>query len=172
MPCRVSDVKANILKPRKFCFSCRFRKTLMHLGEFTSCTLGQRSRSFCAEVMEWSWLETGMLYQGNQSLRQRYLVRMPDRELSFFQGILLLQTLSSGTPLYARFRPLLTFSWALTNRLLVCAPPTPLLTLSHILPLCQGTSSQTQRTPLLPPSPQPGLGPCDHFQGQVSLRFC
>lgn len=139
----VFDVKANVLKPRKICFSCRFRKTLMHLGEFTSCTLGQRNRSFCAEVMEWSWLETGMLYQGSRSLHQRYLVRMPDGELTFFQGILLLQILSFGTPLYAHFHPLLTFSWALTNPLLFYAPPVPHLTLAHILPLCQGTSSQT-----------------------------
>lgn len=172
VPCSVFDIKANVLKPKKFCFSCRFRKPLMHLDEFTSCTLGQRNHSFCAEAMEWSWLEMGMQYQGSRSLHQRYLVRMPDRGLSFFLGILLLQILSSGTPLYAHFHPLLTFSWALTNLLLFCALPTPHLTLSHTLPLSQGTSSQTQRTPLLPPSPQPGLGPCDHFQGQLSLRSC
>lgn len=145
----------------------------MHLGELTSCTLGQRNRSFCAEVMEWSWLETGMLYQGSRSLHQRYLVRMPDRELSFFQGIPLLQILSSGTPFLAHFHPLLTFSWTLPSLPLFYALLTPHRTLSHILPLSQGTSSQTQHTPpLLPLLPRPGLGPCDHFQGQLSLQFC
>lgn len=89
----------------------------MHLGELTSCTLGQRNRSFCAEAMEWFWLETGMLYQESRSLHQRCLVRMPDRGLSFSQGILLLQILSSGTPPYAHFHRLLIFSWAQINLL-------------------------------------------------------
>lgn len=113
-----------------------------------------------------------MQHRVSRPLRRRCSVTMPGRGLSSCQGVLLLQTLSSSTPLCFHFRLLKTSSWVPEQLPLSCAPPGRSRSPSPLSLLRPGTSSQTPRAPQLPTSLRHVSAPSPRSQAQLFLRFC